>query len=65
MRAEDQIIHHLKDKVGFGEADRLIAAMKTEHAHQLAEQQRAIPLSGVEAGVRDAVANHIDPKERP
>jgi hypothetical protein len=34
------------------------------HAHELAEKQRQLPLSGAEAGVRDVLANLIDPEAR-
>lgn len=30
ITAEDQIIHHLKDKVGLTEADKLVAQFKAE-----------------------------------
>lgn len=30
ISAEDQIIHHLKDKVGLAEADRLVAQLKRD-----------------------------------
>ncbi|MET9119612.1 hypothetical protein ABZX38_36205 [Streptomyces longwoodensis] len=61
VSAEDQIIHHLKDAVGLLRADQLVAALKSEQARADAKKLREIPLSGMEAGMRDVFANHIDP----
>lgn len=63
-------LQHLVEHLRWGCTDQaqqawLLEAVFKEHAHQLAERQRALPLSGVEAGVRDALANLIDPKETP
>ncbi|WP_055693348.1 hypothetical protein [Streptomyces prasinopilosus] len=34
ISAEDQIIHHLKDKVGLARADELVAELKGQRDHE-------------------------------
>ncbi|MEV5433910.1 hypothetical protein [Streptomyces sp. NPDC052701] len=63
LSAEDQIIHHLKDKIGLARADQLVAELKLEQARADAERLRELPLSGVEGGIRDVLANLIHPTE--
>lgn len=41
IKAEDQIIHHLKDKVGLPEEDRLVAALKREVGVEIVAEARA------------------------
>jgi hypothetical protein len=61
ISAEDQIIHHLKDKIGLARADELVTELKRAQSAADAQKLREIPLSGMEAGMRDVFANHIDP----
>ncbi|WP_446458675.1 hypothetical protein [Streptomyces rochei] len=63
IRAEDQIIHYLKDKVGLAEADRLVAELKGQIAASLREfaDQEDAHLATTSAsvyvqGIRDAAA---------
>lgn len=50
------------------EADKaraVVARLEAAVRHHDAETMRALPLSGVEAGVRDALATQVDPNETP
>ena len=37
MKARDEAIHHLKDKVGLKEADRIVGAVRAEVVHEVAD----------------------------
>ena len=41
IKAEDLIIHYLKDKVGLREADRLVARLKGEVGTEIVTETRA------------------------
>jgi len=57
---DDDVRHHLSQMMPGPQADDLVAALKKEHSHDIAKKLRAIPLSGVEAGVRDALVAQIE-----
>ena len=58
MSAREALIRSVYSKLSQNQMEELV----DNFAHELAEKQRALPLSGAEAGVRDALANLIDPE---
>ncbi|MFG3660220.1 hypothetical protein [Streptomyces sp. NPDC047706] len=67
ISAEDQIIHHLKDKVGLAKADELVTGLKEEIAASLREfaDQEDAHLAKTSAsvyvqGIRDAADRVTD-----
>lgn len=53
ISAEDQIIHHLKDKVGLVEADRLVAALKAQCTQEALDR------------AAETITDEARPHERP
>ncbi|WP_032761202.1 hypothetical protein [Streptomyces alboviridis] len=51
ISAEDMIIHHLKDKVGLAEADKLVARLKAETLEAAAESSaQTVDLTNADTG---------------